>query len=168
MKTFKYGFLAKMIYRYSIIPANLILLFYLFASAIGMSTDWKFIFPLLINIILLYVLNRFYYKIYKSFPFKVEADNEKMICSDFVLNKRTVEIIHSNIRTIKGGIFSGRNYSPLYISTEKESIGLSPHIKDFNKLLTIILTNIDKNLYEELLESIKKLAFVSKKSKRKN
>ena len=110
----------------------------------------------------------FYFKIYKSFPFKIEADNEKLICSDFVLNNRTIEIEHSSIKTIKGGIFSGRNYSPLYITTNNESVGLSPHIKDFNKLLTIILTNIDKDLYEELLESIKKLAFDIKKSKKKN
>jgi len=168
MKTFKYGIIAKIIYRYANIPANLILLFYLLASAIGISADWKFVFPLLINIILIYVLNRFYYKIYKTFPFKIEVDNEKMICSDFVINNRIIELNHSSIKNIKGGIFSGRNYSPLYIYTETLSIGISPHMKDFNKFLTVVLTNIRKELYEELLESIKKIAFKSKKPGKKN
>ena len=168
MKTFKYSIIAKIIYRYANIPANLILVFYLLASAIGIPEDWKFIFPLLINIILIYVLNKFYIKIYKSFPFKIEVNNDKMICSDFVINNRVIEINHSSIKEIRGGIFSGRNYSPLYISTDKLSIGISPHMKDFNKLLTIVLTNIKKELYEELLESIKKLALKSKKPEKKN
>jgi len=168
MKTFKYGIIAKIIYRYANIPANLILLFYLLASAIGISADWKFVFPLLINIILIYVLNRFYYKIYKTFPFKIEVDNEKMICSDFVINNRIIELNHSSIKNIKGGIFSGRNYSTLYIYTETLSIGISPDMKDLNKFLTVVLTNIRKELYEELLESIKKIAFKSKKPGKKN
>ena len=158
MQLFKYSFVVKFIYRYANIPASLILLFYLLASGLGLSTDWKFIFPLVITIILLYVLNRFYVKIYKSFPFKINIDNSKMICSDFLINNRNLEILHSDIKEIKGGIFSGRVYMPLYITTDKGTIGISPHIKDYNKLLTIILTNIPKELYTSLLEEIKKLA----------
>lgn len=158
MKTFKYNFFAKFIYRYANVPANLILLFYLLISVLGLNEDWKFIFPLIINLILLYVLNKFYIKIYKSFPFKFEVDNEKMICSDFMINNRETIIKFSSIKEIKGGIFSGRAYMPLYIQTDKTEMGISPHLTDFNKLLTIILTNINKELYELLLEAIKKIA----------
>lgn len=158
MQLFKYSFLVRFIYRYANIPASLILLFYLFASGFGLTTDWKFIFPLIITIILIYVLNKFYIKIYKNFPFRIEIDNSKMICSDFVINNRKIEILHSDITEIKGGIFSGRVYMPLFIKTEKANIGISPHIKNYNKLLTIILTNIQKELYTSLLEEIKKLA----------
>lgn len=104
---------------------------------------------------------------YKTFPFNIKIDNEKMICTDFVINNRNVEITLADITEIKGGIFSGRSYMPLYITTEKEKIGISPHLKDYNKLLTIILTNIKKELYESLLESIKKIAFDSSPKKKK-
>lgn len=158
MKIFKYNFFARLIYRYANIPASLILLFYLLISTIGVMQDWKFIFPLLINIILLYVLNRFYFRMYKSFPFHIKANNEKIICTDFLMNNREVTIKHSEILEITGGIFSGRAYMPLYIITDNKRLGISPHIKDYNKLLTIILTNISKELYEKLLDSIKKIA----------
>lgn len=158
MKTFKYSFIPRLIYRYANIPANLILIFYLIASALGMLTEWKFIFPLIITLIMLYVLNRFYLRMYKSFPFIVEIDNEKMICSDFVVNNREVEIYHSEIKEIMGGIFSGRAYMPLYLKTDNIKLGISPHIKDYNKLLTIILTNISKELYTSLLDKINKIA----------
>ena len=158
MKTFKYNFFAKIIYRYAIIPVNLILIIYLIFSALGISQDWKYVFPLLLNIILIYVLNKFYMKMYKTFPFEIKIDNEKMICTNFVINNRIEEIKHSEIEEIKGGIFSGRAYMPLYIGTSKTKLGISPHITDYNKLLTKILTNIPKDLYESLLESIKKIA----------
>ncbi|PID63098.1 MAG: hypothetical protein CR986_00525 [Ignavibacteriae bacterium] len=168
MQIFKYSFLPKLIYRYANIPANIILLFYMIASILAVINNWKFIFPLMITLILLYVLNRFYIRMYKTFPFKIEADNEKMICSDFVINKRTVEIKHEDILKITGGIFSGRPYMPLYIETENEKLGISPHIKNYNKLLTIILSNIPKELYTSLLNSIKEIAINNKLKDKKN
>jgi hypothetical protein len=73
-----------------------------------------------------------------------------------MIKDRTERIKIIDIDKIEGGIFSGRNYAPLYIEWNGNRIGISPHMKDFNKLLTIILSNIKKELYEELLESIKK------------
>ena len=156
MKTFKYSLIAKLIYKYGNILISFILFLYLILSAIGMFKDWRFIFPLLLNIILLYVVNKYYFKIYKSFPLKIEADNRELHCSEFILNNRIEKIKIIDIDKIEGGIFSGRNYAPLYIEWNGNRIGISPHMKDFNKLLTIILSNIKKELYEELLESIKK------------
>jgi hypothetical protein len=156
MKTFKYSMIAKIIYRYGNFLISIILFLYLVLSAIGVFKDWRFIFPLVINVILLYVVNRYYLKIYKFFPFRIDADNRELHCSDFMIKDRTERIKIIDIDKIEGGIFSGRNYAPLYIEWNGNRIGISPHMKDFNKLLTIILSNIKKELYEELLESIKK------------
>jgi hypothetical protein len=154
MITFKYTFFSKIFYRYSVIPVNLLLLFYIFVSVISIPSDWKLIFPLLIKIILLYIFNRFYFKMYKTFPFKIETNNEEMICSDFVINDRKVTIKHSDIIDITGGIFSGRTYKPLYIITDETKVGISPHLKNYNELLKIILTNVSKQLYLKLLDDI--------------
>jgi hypothetical protein len=158
MKTFLYSFLPRFIYKYGIVPANLILLFYLLGSALGLRNDWLFIFPLLISVVMLYALNKFYLKIFKSFPFRIDVDNEKIVCSGFVKNNRKIEIQHSEITKITGSIFSGRTYLPLYIFTENSNIGISPHIKGYNELLKIILTNVKKELYEALLDDITKVA----------
>jgi len=167
MKTFRYTFFPRLLYRYSIIPVNLLLLFYLFVSILVIFRDWKFIFPLLINIILLYIINRFYLKMYKSFPFQIKADNEEMICSDFVFKKNSFKIKHIDIVSIKGGIFAGRMFSPLYISTKDITIGISQHIKDYNELLKIILSNIPSKLYVELLDTMQKNAFKNLPSSKK-
>ncbi len=104
---------------------------------------------------------------YKNFPFKIEIDNEKMLCSDFMINDRIVKINLNDIEEIKGGIFSGRAYMPLYIIWEENKIGISPHMKYYNKFLTIVLTNIKKELYDELLDEVKTLAGPLKKEKEK-
>lgn len=167
MVTFKYTFFSRIFYRYSVIPVNLLLLFYIFISLISISSDWKLVFPLLIKIILLYIFNRFYFKMYKTFPFKIEINNEEMICSDFVLNNRKVTIKHSDIMDITGGIFSGRTYKPLQVITNETKIGISPHLKNYNELLKIILTNVTKKLYLKLLDDIKSSAINSPKQKKK-
>ncbi len=171
MKTFRYTFLPRLLYRYSVIPVNFLLLFYLFVSILVIAKDWRFIFPLLINVILLYILNRFYLKMYKSFPFQIKVNNEEMICSDFVFKKKSIKIKHIDIVSIKGGIFSGGMFAPLYVSTKDITIGISQHIKDYNELLKIILSNIPSKLYVELLNTMQKNAIsnlpVSKKKKNK-
>ncbi|MBK7105765.1 MAG: hypothetical protein IPH62_10820 [Ignavibacteriae bacterium] len=104
---------------------------------------------------------------YKTFPFKIEINNEEMICSDFVLNNRKVTIKHSDIMDITGGIFSGRTYKPLQVITNETKIGISPHLKNYNELLKIILTNVTKKLYLKLLDDIKSSAINSPKQKKK-
>jgi len=108
---------------------------------------------------------------YKYFPFNIKADNEKIICSEFLDKSKTVTIYHKDISEIKGGIFSGNLSRPIYIIDEKNNkkIGFHAHLKDSNKLLTIILSNVDKSLYDSLLQKmqIQKDEFHSKLKNKK-
>lgn len=173
MKEFTYPFLAKIIYRYANIPVSLLLLFYVFASVVGVSKDWLYVFPLIINLALLYVLNRYYFKMYKMFPYKLKIDNEKIICSDFMNKGKSVEIKLLDVSKVTGGIFSGSPIKPIYIYDEKNNvaIGINQHLKNYNKFLTVVLSNINQELYNELLERIKENSIVNKfkkKEKKKN
>jgi len=80
-----------------------------------------------------------------------------MICSDYFLSNKVVEIKLSDITEVKGGIFSGHPSRPIYLFDEKRNIklGINQHIKDSNKLVTTILQNINQNLYNELLDGMK-------------
>lgn len=139
------------------------------SSFIGMMTEWYLVFPLLINGLVIYLLNRFFIRSYKTFPFLIYADNEKMICTDYFLSSKKIEINHSDIIEIKGGMFSGNTSRPIYIRDGKtnEIIGLHAHVKNYNKLVTTILSNIDKELYNGLLEKAKDLRLDKKISDRK-
>lgn len=157
MTTFRYTFLSRFIYRYSNFIATFLLLLHALVSFTALWIDWINIFPLIINLIIIYILNRYFYRIYKYFPFKIEIDNEKIICSDFFWKKEVIEIELKQIDNITGGVFSKNTTSPIYIEqkTKNIKIGILLHLKGFNKLLTIILSNINNELYHRLLDSIK-------------
>ncbi len=121
-------------------------------------------------------MNRFYFRAYKFFPYKIEVNNEKMICSDYLKKDKTYEILLSDIDLIEGGSLSGTPAKPIYIHTETDDIliGISPHLKNQNKLITIILSNVRQSVYNEVLttakemnESNKALLSKTKKSKKK-
>ena len=156
MKTFTYPLLAKFFYRYANIPATILLLMHLSASLLSIGQGWNFLVSAALNLLIIYILNRYFLKLYKYFPFKIQINNEKIICSDFMWSDRQLEIQMSDVNEITGGIFSQRPMKPIYIKTKKGiQFGLNQHLKDFNKLLTIILSNINKELYDSILENMR-------------
>ena len=164
MKEFRYSFLAKLIYRYVNIPVTVLLLFYFLVSLSYSIEKWYFIIPAFINAAIIFSLNRFYFKMYKTYPFKILANNEKLVCSDFAFKKKEVTIELKNVERVTGGIFSGNNLKPIEVfdGKQKIQIGFNQHIKDFNKLLTVILSNINKKLYDELLQKVKDNSMIRK------
>ena len=160
MITYKYSLFAKLLFRFGNIPLTLLLLLYLGISAIGLFTQWYYVFFVGINLAIIIWLNRYYLKTYRSFPFTISADNEKLICSDFLLNKNIVEIKLIDIVKINGGIFSGYPTRPTYIHDARNNIviGFYSNSGNFNELLMTIIKNVDENLYQQLIDKIRKLS----------
>ncbi len=163
--------MAKVIYRYANIPLTILLALNAFFSAYSIQESINHVFPLLVDVILLYLMNRYYRKIYKGFPFYIEADHATIIGTDFSFSNKRVEIRINEIEKISGGIFSGKPTKPIIITDKNgNSIGIFQHLKDFNRLLTLVLSNIPKSLYDELMQQTKELldaSSVMKKIKKK-
>jgi len=158
MKTFTYPFMAKLVYRYANIPVSLLLIFHLFFLLVGSSYDWKLLLPAMINIIILYILNRFYLKMYKQFPYKIQIDKNEMICSNYFFSNKILRIPLDKIVNIDGGIFTGNPTKPIYISDEDGNIiDVNQHLKNFNIFLATILSLIKKEVYEASLNQINAL-----------
>jgi len=159
MITYKYSFFAKLLYRYGNIPLTLFLLLYLSMSVIGFLSHWYYIFFVAINLAIIVWLNRYYIKTYKQFPYTISADNEKLICSDFLLAQKVIEIQLINIDKITGGIFSGYPTRPTYIHDAEHNItiGFYSNAGKFNELLVTIVKNVDEKLYQQLIDKIRKL-----------
>jgi hypothetical protein len=157
MKKYTYSLFAKLVYGYANIPLSLLLFFYLLFSVAMIRQHWFYILSAIMHALLLYVLNRFYLKSYKQFPYTIIVDNEKMICKNFFLSNKEVVIKFSEIDEIRGGIFSGNMARPIYIHDGKNdvTIGIRQHLKGFNAVLTSVLSNIEQKLYNELIEKIK-------------
>lgn len=158
METFKYSFFAKIIYRYGNIIATLMLLIHLISSIYYIREKIFFVIPAIINSILIFYLNKYFFKTYKLFPFEITVSNNKLICKDFFLSRKKIEIDFKNIDKLSGGIFSGYPTRPIYIHDKSNNIliGFYSHVGNFQKLLTLILQNIPEKLYNELMENIRR------------
>ena len=157
MTTHTYSIFAKLIYRWANIPLTIILTFYLVIYIIASFYQWYYIFAVLFEIAILFFLNRYYIRGYKLFPYKISLDDEKMICDDFLFSNKIVTIYYKDIAEIKGSIFSGNKARPLIITDGKtnQSVAIRVHLKGYNQVVTKVLSNVNKDLYNSLLEKMK-------------
>ena len=64
-----------------------------------------------------------------------------------------------NVDKINGGIFNGYPTRPVYIhdNIQNVTIGFYPSAGKFNELLLTIVKNINEDLYQQLIDKMKKL-----------
>jgi hypothetical protein len=102
------------------------------------------------------MVNRTYLTYYIILPYKIEADDEKMICSDFLLSKKVVTIYFKDIEMLQGGVFSGRSSGIMKLrdSKSKLQVGFSQKMKNSEKLIAVILSKVSKDLYDEVISNL--------------
>lgn len=159
MITYKYSFFAKFLYRYANIVITLLLLIYAIFALLITFQKWYFVFVFLVNVLIIFYVNRFYLRNYRLFPFKIEADNSRLVCSNFFLSKQVLEIELKNIGKIWGGFISGWQTKPIYIfdKTTKKTIGIYVFSPSFKSLMKNILENIPEDVYQEILVNMKQI-----------
>jgi hypothetical protein len=157
MKIFTYPPVLKFLYRYGNIPLTILLLLYVFPLIINIDDNLSYLIPVIIVFLLIYFLNRHYLHLYKILPFRIEADEEKLVTSDYTFSSKTVTIYFKDISELKGGVFEGklRGTMKLIDGRTKHIVGFYQNINDAPALQTIILSKVSKELYEKTLENIK-------------
>lgn len=157
MTQHKYSIFAGFIYRYANLPLTAFLFIYLLASIASIFHQWYFIFPSIINAIVIYLMNKYYLRNYKTMPFHIKIDNEKISVSKFTGKREPFTFTIAEIEDIQGGIFSGSQTKPIHIFIRGKDLPITfnIHISKFNELLTTVLKNIDQKLYDTLLDQIK-------------
>jgi len=89
-------------------------------------------------------------------PYKIEVDDEKIICSHFLFRDKTITILIKDIESISGGIFDGRYRGLMKVCDGKNKlcIGFFDRLKNSSKLVTLILSKVDKKIYDKVIEQI--------------
>ena len=156
MQTFTYSFFWKFIYRYFNLVVTPLMLIYVFSLATLIDKNLVIIIPLLLSLFIIYYLNKSYFNFYKLVPYKIEIDDEKIICSNFLFRDKTVTILIKDIESISGGIFEGRYRGLMKVCDGKNKlcIGFFDRLKNSGKLVTLILSKVDKKIYDKTIEQI--------------
>lgn len=159
MQIYRYPFYVKLIYRYGNIFASLLLILYLIPLVIEIDENLFLIIPIAVSMLLLYFINKKYLTLYKVMPFIIEADDEKIICSDFIFSDKQITIYFKNIDSVSGGIFEGKLRGIMKVCDGKNQIciAFSERIRNSKNLIAGILSKVDKDVYDSVIERLGKL-----------
>lgn len=156
MKVFTYPIFYKIILRFGNIPLTLLLILYLIPSVIYVDEHPVLLIPLIISSLLIFLLNKLYLTLYKIIPYKIVADDGKLICSEFLFSNKEITIDFNNINKLKGGIFEGKLHGILKVYDGKNNIyiGYFNKIKNSKILGTLLLSKVNKSVYDEVINNV--------------
>ena len=156
MQTFTYSLLFKIIFRFGNIIVTLLISIYLIPVFYFIDQNTILFLPLIIGLIIIFMVNRAYLTYYLILPYKIDVDDEKMICSDFLLSKKVVTIYYKDIDKLQGGVFNGRSSGIMKLrdSKSKLRVGFSQKINNSEKLIALILSKVSKDLYDEVISNL--------------
>jgi len=156
-QSFSYPYLFRLIFRYGNILITPIIIIYSVPLIYHFDQKPILAFPIIVNLLIVYFLNRHYFNLYKILPYTIEADDEKLVCSNFFLSNKTKTIYYEDISSLAGGIFDNKISGIMKVWDEKNnfSIGFYHKLTNSQKLATIILSKVRRPIYDEVLEKIK-------------
>lgn len=165
MQTFSYPFFAKFFYRYGNIFVTVFLVLHQIPIVFGIDEHLYLLIPLVISLWLLYYVNKKYLALYKVMPYKIEADDAKIICTDFIFSEKEVIIYFKDIDSLSGGIFEAKIRGVMKVCDGKNKIciGFSERMNDSKTLMTLILSKVRKEIYDEVIERLSAFKKVKKK-----
>lgn len=155
-QTFSYPILFKIIFRFGNIIITPVLLVYTISLVAFLEQKIILSVPLLINLAIIYFLNLHYFKLYRILPYQIEVDEEKIICSKFFLSKKEIIIYYKEISSLSGGIFENKlsGLMKIYDSKYNVVVGFYQRLDGASKLATILLSKVDRKIYDSVLERI--------------
>jgi hypothetical protein len=155
-QVFNYPFLFRIIFRYGNIIVTFLLVVYSIPLAFYVDERKILLIPLIVTIFIIYFLNKHYLNLYKILPYKIIADEEKLVCTDFFLSKKKFIIYYEDIASLTGGIFENKISGVMKVCDGKNGIciGFYHRLNNAGKLTTIILSKVKRELYDEVLEKL--------------
>jgi hypothetical protein len=136
-----------------------LLILYIIPIAVNLDKNLILILPFVISVYLLYYLNKSYFTFYKLVPFKIELDDEKITCSQFIFKEKKMIIQIKDIESLSGGIFNGRYRGLMKVTDGKNkiSIGFFDRMINAQKLVTLLISKVDLKVYNEVIPKIEEL-----------
>ncbi|MBT8386837.1 MAG: hypothetical protein KJO12_05450, partial [Ignavibacteria bacterium] len=155
-QTFTYPLVFGLLYKYGNIAVTLLLVFYTVPIVFYVDQNYILLIPIVISLLLIYFVNRQYFALYKIISYKIEADDEKLVCSDYFLSKEVITIYFEDIESLKGGMFENKISGVMKVYDGKSSItlGFYTKLKNSSRLVTIILSKVRKELYDDVLDRL--------------
>jgi hypothetical protein len=156
MQVFTYPPFYKLIYRYGNIPVTIILAIYLVPAVVKLDKELLYLIPVILLLGMIYLLNKHYLNLYKIIPYKIEADEEKMICTNFLFSRKEFTIYYHDVESLTGGIFDGRLSGVMKVCDRNNQVcvGFFNRLRNADKLQTLLLSKVPRKVYDDVVERV--------------
>ncbi len=156
MQSFTYPLFFRIVFKYGNFFITTLLMIYSIPLILYITEKPVMAIPLLVNVFLIYFMNKRYIENYKILPFKIEADSEKLICTNFFLSKKEVVIYYHEINSLTGGSFENKKYGIMKLHSENKygRVGFYNRLNNSSRLVSLILSRVKKPLYDRVMEHI--------------
>jgi hypothetical protein len=150
---FTYPLFFKFLFRFGNIPVTFFLLGYMVPALVNLDKDMIYLIPIIISLLLIYFINKHYLLLYKILPYTIVTDEEKLIGKNFLFSNKEVIIYFQNIVSLEGGIFAGKPVGLMKVldGQNKYTIGFYSKLMNVQKLTTLILSKVNKDVYEQVI-----------------
>lgn len=149
---FFYNKWLKAVYRFGNIPVSMILALYIIPFFFRPSDRTVDILFFSSVVVILIILNSFFFKIWKIVPFKIHATEDRLICSDYFLSSKTIELFYADIENLKGGTFSGKFNGIMIAESSKDGVqvGFFARLTNARLLEAILINRAPQPVYEKV------------------
>jgi hypothetical protein len=123
---------------------------------VNLDKNVAYLIPVILLMLMIYLLNKHYLNLYKIIPYKIEADDEKMICTNFIFSKKEFIIYYDDIESLTGGVFEGRFSGVMKVCDRKNQvcIGFFNSLRNADKLQTLLLSKVPRKVYDDVVDRV--------------
>jgi len=155
MSSFTYRPFYRLIYRFGNLLLTPIFLIYMLPAILMFRYEiGQFAYIIVFSVIIVYV-NMLYFRLYKILPFRIEIDDEKIICCQFFRKDKTITLSFSGIVKLQGGIFYGKSKGLMQIEGDNSVIGFFHHLTNANIFIAALLQNVPPEVYKQIEPQLK-------------
>jgi hypothetical protein len=155
MKEYTYPWFNKMLYRYGNIPLTILLLLFLTQALVNLDSKLINIIPVVITSFILYYLNKQYLYLYKIIPYRIVAQEDKLVCDHFIFSTKSFDLHFKDVISISGGFIEGKRNSIIKIDSRSNfTIGFYHTINNARELETLLLSKVDQPVYEQVAKKM--------------
>lgn len=151
---FEYRLGYRLIYSFGNLIINILIIIYLIPAIMTFEGKIFQIAYIAFLMLIMFFFNKYYLNLYRIMPYRIEADDEKMIFSEFLFDNKSITLSYKEIDKLSGGIFDGKGTGLMKVHNTGEGItvGFFHKINDARTLESLILSKVDKKLYDEVID----------------
>ncbi len=154
-ETYTYPFFFRLIYRYGNLAATFVLILYMLPLLNFSNANMAQKIYAAAIVVMIFFLNRYFIRLNKNTPYKIEIEDGVITGSDFFLSAEKRVTYPEEITDLRGGVFEGKARGMMRICTGEKEMIFYHSLTNADKLEAFLISKADKDIYDRVVKALK-------------